>query len=192
MGIPTLWSLIEDAIRKGAVHKAQKASSALEDWKQRRIALSKDEPECLVGVDELYGHGAPSPTNEETRKSIEDIVTRAIKDGASTTYVEKLRKLILIRFANQWRLMLGLDPPAGMEPMVITFDEEKFPKNIQPRKYGPEQKHFLQEAIPRMIDAGILQKSSSRFGCCPFTPYKPDGSLRFCLDSRPANKISDS
>ena len=65
--------------------------------------------------------------------------------------------------------MLGLDPPARMEPMVIKFDEEKFPKNIQPRKYGPEQKQFLQEAIPRMIDAGILQKSSSRFGCCPFT-----------------------
>jgi hypothetical protein len=42
MDIPTLWSLIEDAIRRGAVHKAQKASSALKDWKQRRIALSKD------------------------------------------------------------------------------------------------------------------------------------------------------
>ena len=136
MGIPTLWSLIEDAIRKGAVHEAQKASLALEDWKQRRIALSRDEPECLVGIDELYRHGAPSPTNEETRKSIEDIITRAIKDGTLTTYVKKLRKLILTRFANQWRLMLGLDPPARMEPMVIKFDGEKFQKNTQPRKYA--------------------------------------------------------
>jgi hypothetical protein len=29
--------------------------------------------------------------------------------------------------------MLGSDPPARREPMVIKFDEEKFPKNIQPQ-----------------------------------------------------------
>jgi hypothetical protein len=88
--------------------------------------------------------------------------------------------------------MLGKDPPARMEPMVIQFAEEKFPRNIQPRKYGPEQKIFLREQIPIMLKAKILQLSHSRFGCCPFIPYKSDGSLRFCLDQRPANKVIES
>ena len=88
--------------------------------------------------------------------------------------------------------MLGRDPPARMEPMVIQFNEKKFPTNIQPRKYGPEQKKFLRERIPIMLEAKILQLSHSRFGCCPFTPYKSDGTLRFCLDQRPANKVIES
>jgi hypothetical protein len=79
-----------------------------------------------------------------------------------------------------------------MDTMVIKFDEAKFPTNIQPRKYGPKQKAFLREAISRMLDAGILERSNSRFGCCPFTPYKADGSLRFCCDSRPANKVTEA
>ena len=88
--------------------------------------------------------------------------------------------------------MLRKDPPARMEPMVIQFKEANFPTNIQPRKYGPEQKKFLRERIPIMIKAKILQLSHSRFGCCPFIPYKSDGSLRFCLDQRPANKVIES
>ena len=88
--------------------------------------------------------------------------------------------------------MLGLDPPARMKPMVIKFDEAKFPNNIQPRKYGPEQRDFLKETICRMLDGGILKRSNSHFGCCPFTPFKADGSLCFCLDSRPQNKVMEA
>ena len=51
---------------------------------------------------------------------------------------------------------------------------------------------FLKETIPRILDAGILKRSNSRFGCCPFTPFKADGSLRFCLDSRPQNKVMEA
>ena len=68
--------------------------------------------------------------------------------------------------------MLGLDPPARLKPMVIKFDESKFPDNIQPHKYGAEKRDFLKDTIPRMLEARILERSSSRFGCCPFTPFK--------------------
>ena len=36
--------------------------------------MSKDEPENLVGVDELYAHGASTPTKAQTRESIQDIL----------------------------------------------------------------------------------------------------------------------
>ena len=192
LGIPHIWTLIEQSIKKKRKQKACASRGALAQWKERRIAMSKDEPENLVGVDELYAHGASTPTKEQTRNSIQDILTRAKTAGASHTFLQDLKGLILNRFENQWRLMLGLDSPARMEPMVIKFNEGKFPNNIQPRKYGPEQRDFLKETIPRMLDAGILERSNSRFGCCPFTPFKADGSLRFCLDSRPQNKVMES
>ena len=130
LGIPHIWTLIEQSIKKKRKQKACASRGALAQWKERRIAMSKDEPENLVGVDELYAHGASTPTKEQTRNSIQDILTRAKTAGASHTFLQDLKGLILNRFENQWRLMLGLDPPARMEPMVIKFDEEKFPNNI--------------------------------------------------------------
>jgi hypothetical protein len=43
-----------------------------------------------------------------------------------------------------------------------------------------------------MLKAKILQLAHSRFGCRPFIPYKSDGSLIFCLDQRPPNKVIES
>ena len=101
--------------------------------------MSKDEPENLVGVDELYAHGASTPTKSQTRGSIQDILTRAEGAGASQSFLQDLKSLILDRFEDQWRLMLGLDPPARMEPMVIKFDEEKFPKIFSPASTAPNK-----------------------------------------------------
>jgi len=38
-----------------------------------------------------------------------------------------------------------------MADMVIKSDEGKFPNNIQPRKYGPEQRDFLKEIFPACL-----------------------------------------
>ena len=67
LGIPHIWTLIEQSIKKKRKQKACASRGALAQWKERRIAMSKDEPENLVGVDELYAHGASTPTKEQTR-----------------------------------------------------------------------------------------------------------------------------
>jgi hypothetical protein len=69
---------------------------------------------------------------------MKDILTKVKKFGASSSFLKKLEHLILVVHKDIWRLMLGKNPPARMEPMVIQFNEENFPRNIQPRKYGPE------------------------------------------------------
>jgi len=192
MGIPTMWSLIDEAIKNGTKGKQTEVALQtveLDNWKKRRQEHEKDEPDCIQAVDQIYGHGGAEPTKKDTLDSMRDILTRAEKSGASSSFLKKLEHLVFVKHKDIWRLMLGRDPPARMEPMVIQFAEDKFPRNIQPRKYGPEQKKFLRERIPIMLKAKILQLSHSRFGCCPFIPYKSDGSLKFCLDQRPANKV---
>ena len=41
--------------------------------------------------------------------------------------------------------MLGLDPPARMEPMVIKFDEEKFPKIYNHGNMGQNRNSFYKK-----------------------------------------------
>ena len=44
--------------------------------------------------------------------------------------------------------------------------------------------------IPAFNSNGIVL--ITRFCMAPFTPFKPDGSLRMCVDSRPGNRCTES
>jgi hypothetical protein len=151
MGIPTMWSLIDEAIKNGTKGKQTEVALQtveLDNWKKRRQEHEKDEPDCIQAVDQIYGHGGAEPTKKYTFDSMRDILTRAKKSGASVSFLKKLEHLVFVVHKDTWRLMLGKDPPARMEPMVIQFTEEKFPRNIQPRKYSPEQKIFCGTEYP--------------------------------------------
>ena len=195
--IPDLWDLIEKSCQnkgspspKRARQTAFKASDPLQGWRDRRAELVKGEDDSLASLDNLYAQGADEPSPSALKAAVEDILVRAKTAGAPPSFLTKLRELIMVKHYDVWRLILGKDPPARLIPMKIDLNEKLFPKNIQPRSYGPEQTAFLKKSIKRMLKAGIIVRSTSPYACCPFCPYKRSGDLRLCLDSRPANKVS--
>jgi len=165
------------------------AAEATKDWTQRRAARVKDEPDYLAVLDDYVGCGAPPPTKAAVKAALYDAIKRATKAGASRFFTTELEKLLFGKYPDIWRLQLGADPPMRVKPLVLRFKEEGWPaRGIRARRYSSEQKAFLQETIPNFLRLGILEPSTSRFAAPPFCPYKPDGSLRFCVDSRLQNK----
>ena len=82
MGIPTMWSLIDNAIKNGTKKRLQDEALQtveLDNWKKRHQAHEKDEPDYIQAVDQIYGHSGIEPTDKETLDSINDILTRAKK-----------------------------------------------------------------------------------------------------------------
>ena len=92
MGIPNICSLIDNAVKTGTKHKQienAKQTVELDNWKKRRLAQEKDEPDCIQAVDDMYGHGGKEPTDADTLASIKDIISRAAKSGASKSLFRK-------------------------------------------------------------------------------------------------------
>ena len=156
---------------------------------------TEGEPDTLSRLDDFHAHGKRAPTSIELDSAVADAIKRAADAGASTAFVEELTHLLTRKYPDLWRLQLGADAPAQVTPMKIKFDEDKFPRNVHPRRYSPPQQKFLDTAIPEMVRVGILRRSTTRFVAPPFLPTKngegPD-AYRFCVDSRTQNKCTES
>ena len=77
-----------------------KTANKLDDWRRQCISLSKSEPDCLIGVDSIYGHGGRDPTSLETKKRILGIIERAKSKGASNSFLKKLSHLLLVEIRD--------------------------------------------------------------------------------------------
>jgi len=194
LGMQPIWKLIERQIihnnRQRPIMAKSADSVVLEEWRKRRKLQSEGEPETLIGIDEMYGLGAPEPTKTDLSKALDGILERAKSAGAPKAYMAFLTDLILNRYRHLFQLQLGKSPPCFMQPLVIVFDEKTFPvRGVVPRRYGPEQLRFLAKKVPLLCKAGILRPSHTRFAAPVYLPFKGDGvSLRMCLDNRLLNK----
>ena len=150
LGVQPIWDLIERQIIGNNTRHTVMAKAAdsvvLDEWRKRRKLQSEGEPETLIGIDDLYGLGAPEPTNSDLTKALDNILKRALTSGAPKDFMVFLTDLIRNRFKHIFQLQLGKAPPCFMQPLVIIFDEKNFPvKGVVPRRYGPEQLRFLQK-----------------------------------------------
>ena len=75
-------------------------------------------------------------------------------------FLKKLTFLLTRKYKHLWRLQLGADSAARVKPLKLTFDEQRFPKNVHPRRYSPPQQEFLDKQIAEMVRVGILNPSS--------------------------------
>ena len=103
--------------------------------------------------------------------AIADAIERARKAGASGMFLKRLTFLLTKKYKHLWRLQLGADSTARVEPLKLTFDEERFPKNVHPRRYSPPQQRFLDAQIAEMERVGILKKRA-RPGSSPRRSFR--------------------
>jgi hypothetical protein len=99
-----------------------------------------DDPIDYHDVD--VGQGSP----EELTDAIEGIITSAEQARISRDDVQSLRQLVT-DCKNVFRLKLGADPPANVNPLVIKPRDGAEPVRMSARKYAPPQLKFMRDKI---------------------------------------------
>ncbi|GMF48898.1 unnamed protein product [Phytophthora fragariaefolia] len=79
---------------------------------------------------------------EATRIAVEALIQSALDDGFPADKGEHLRTIVYAY--DVWRLVLGNDPPAYVEPMRFRMKTGCRPYKAKARKYAPEYQAFLE------------------------------------------------
>ena len=138
--------------------------------------------------------------NDETeiRSLLKKLVSDSEKRGLPSDYKAQLDEL-LQHYADVWRIKLGNDPPAKVAPMEVTYDTTVEPIKLRNRKYPLKHREFLDYHCRMLEEYGLaFENPRARFVSPALVVPKvsvPDDirtDFRFTVDSREANKISDT
>ncbi|KAJ0408589.1 hypothetical protein P43SY_008936 [Pythium insidiosum] len=124
--------------------------------------------------------------DEKIRKAIEDMVQRAIEEGFPVARIERLRTVISMY--DIWRVKLGDDPPARVEPLKVRLKKNAVPYKSKARKYSPELQRFLEDFNEQLVNLGwVYENPNSRWACPALPVKKAGGEYRQTTDYKPTN-----
>ncbi|KAJ0411416.1 hypothetical protein ATCC90586_007076 [Pythium insidiosum] len=124
--------------------------------------------------------------DEKIRKAIEDMVQRAIEEGFHVAMIERLRTVISMY--DIWRVKLGDDPPARVEPLKVRLKKNAVPYKSKARKYSPELQRFLEDFNEQLVNLGwVYENPNSRWACPALPVRKAGGEYRQTTDYKPTN-----
>lgn len=69
--------------------------------------------------------------------------------------------------------------------------KERTPFKIKRYQYSVEKKQIIQDEVERMLKAGVVRRSRSPYSSPIVLVTKPNGAIRFCIDYRQLNKITE-
>ena len=95
--------------------------------------------------------------------------------------MEALKQLVL-EFPDIFRMELGRDPPAQVEPMEVQLIEGDDLKMHRARRFAPLQMEFLDNHVRLLLEMKVIKKSRSNYASPIVLARKSDGSWRMCVD----------
>lgn len=128
---------------------------------------------------------------EAIRLAVEAMIQRALDEGFPVGKIERLRTIVYAY--DVWRLTLGSDPPANVEPMRIRMKAGCKPFRAKARKYAPEYQAFLESFNDKLVSLGwVYENPSSRWACAALPVRKSGGSdFRQTVDYKPFNSQTE-
>ena len=119
-------------------------------------------------------------------KELVTMVRRAEQAGAKKKTVEALKQLAL-EFPDIFRMELGHDPPAQVEPMEVQLIEGDDLKMNRARRFSPIQMEFLDEHVRLLLEIKVIKKSRSNYASPIVLARKSHASWQMCVDLRRIN-----
>ncbi|XP_073355673.1 uncharacterized protein [Aegilops tauschii subsp. strangulata] len=139
-------------------------------------AVSSDQTQCsLISALELL--------KACKQGSVAHVIHLNSLDGSSTTDApiptEVLR--LLEQFTDVFEDPRSLPPRRECDHRIPLMAGAQ-PVNLRPYRYKPELKTEIERQVQELLDAGVIQKSSSPFSSPALLVKKKDGSWRLCVD----------
>lgn len=97
----------------------------------------------------------------------------AIEHGFPRRSEQKLRAIV--RKHDIWRLELGNDPPAKVDPLKIRLKEGASAVKCKPRHYPPAVRAFLREFNNKLVELGWVYENPSSRWASPVLPVRKHG-----------------
>ncbi|KAE9042606.1 hypothetical protein PR002_g3826 [Phytophthora rubi] len=126
---------------------------------------------------------------EDIHRHLDRMLDEAREAGFEPLLLEELRTLVY-EYADVWRVHIGADPPADVEPLVAQLRPGAQPYRSGIRKYPEPQRKFLREFVKELEKNGLVKRNNASRWACPALPVKKPHSddFRCTMDYRPANK----
>ncbi|KAF1335539.1 hypothetical protein FI667_g1302, partial [Globisporangium splendens] len=123
---------------------------------------------------------------------VSEMVEDAIRKGFPERNREKLRETCLMY--DIWRLALGNDPPALVDPLEIRLKPGATPYKCRPRTYSPEKSKFLEDFNNQLVSIGWVYENPKSRWACPAVPVRKAKSKEYrqTSDYRPVNDKTDT
>ncbi|GMF30936.1 unnamed protein product [Phytophthora lilii] len=121
--------------------------------------------------------------------AMENLVDKAVSNGFDEAHVEGLRRLAR-EFPDVFRLHIGSDPAADVEPLEVQVVPGAVPFRCKLRKYPERQREFLREYVQQLVDNGLVRRNNdSRWACAALPVRKSNDGYRMTVDYRPVSRL---
>lgn len=128
------------------------------------------------------------PCNVDPPRSDEQLVDTFLADSEFSQAGVKRLKQILLKYPDVWKG--ELQPRlANVEPHRIELTSA-IPVRCKLRVLTDDLKKLVEAELNKMVDAKVIRRSVSPYAALPVLVRKPDGSVRFCINYKPLNRVT--
>lgn len=109
--------------------------------------------------------------------------------------VRAVEKELLLRLLRNYPKLI--EPRQGCPPMTTLGVEyaihtgTKAPIKVRPRRHARAEQEVIDAEVEKMLRDGVIEASQGAWGFPVVLVKKKDGSVRFCIDYRMLNAITD-
>ena len=126
--------------------------------------------------------------NEKLEGALQQVWRKAEDQGMPSAPHKKLWAL-LRRYMDVFRVSLGSDPPADVEPLRVTMKAGCEPCKARARRYKPEALDWMRGFVRDLEENGLIYPNPQSVWASPAMPVaKPGGGYRMVVDLRGVNK----
>ncbi|POM62525.1 hypothetical protein PHPALM_28315 [Phytophthora palmivora] len=132
-----------------------------------------DEEDDLDDLDVEMPGAAPASRDKALHCAVEKMVQIALSNGFPRRLEAKLRTIVFKH--DVWRLDLGNDPPAKVEPLRIRLKSGASAVKSRPRQYPPAVRTFLKDFNAKLVDLGWVYENPNSRWASPVLPVRKAG-----------------